>query len=130
MNNKLGLSLLLLFLFFTLPYLNCFNENKICNIFNPCNECMKEYNEKLLERAPFPFEDSLEYSSGKISGAYERIFAISSDGEIIFSLKLNRTERTGFYFIFPPILHSSKYYAVSECGEVLVINEKSSNHIV
>ncbi|MDT7908290.1 MAG: hypothetical protein RRA63_09675 [Candidatus Calescibacterium sp.] len=91
---------------------------------------MKEYNEKLLERAPFPFEDSLEYSSGKISGAYERIFAISSDGEIIFSLKLNRTERTGFYFIFPPILHSSKYYAVSECGEVLVINEKSSNHIV
>jgi len=123
MNNKLGLSLLL-FLFFTLPYLNCFNENKICNIFNPCNECMKEYNEKLLERAPFPFEDSLEHSSGKISGAYERIFAISSDGEIIFSLKLERTERTGFYFIFPPILHDSKYYAVSECGEVVVINEK------
>jgi hypothetical protein len=39
-------------------------------------------------------------------------------------LKLNRTERRGFYFIFPPILHGSKYYAVSECGEVVVINEE------
>jgi len=114
----------LLFLFFTLPYPNCFNENKICNIFNPCNECMREYEEKLLERAPYPFENSLEYGSGKILGAYGHIFAISSDGEVKFSLKLNRTERTGFYFIFPPILHDSKYYAVSECGEVVVINEK------
>jgi hypothetical protein len=86
---------------------------------------MKEYSEKVIKMSIlFSFRNSLEYSSGKISGAYGRIFAISSDGEIIFSLKLNRTERMGFYFIFPPILHDSKYYAVSECGEVEVINEK------
>jgi hypothetical protein len=106
-----------------LVYLNCFNENKICNIFNPCNECMIEYEEKLLERAPYPFENSLEYSSGKILGDYGPIFAISSDGEVIFSLKLGR-DRVGFMFVLPPILHDSKYYAVSECGEVVVINEK------
>jgi hypothetical protein len=57
MNNKLGLSLLL-FLFFTLPYLNCFNENKICNIFNPCNECMKEYSEKVI-KSPFYFHSEI-----------------------------------------------------------------------
>ncbi len=106
-----------------LVYLNCFNENKICNIFNPCNECMSEYEEKLLERAPYPFENSLEYSSGKILGDYGPIFAISSDGEVIFSLKLGR-DRVGFMFVLPPILHDSKYYVVSECGEVVVINEK------
>jgi len=106
-----------------LVYPNCFNENKICNIFTPCNECMSEYEEKLLERAPYPFENSLEYSSGKILGDYGPIFAISSDGEVIFSLKLGR-DRVGFMFVLPPILHGSKYYAVSECGEVVVINEK------
>jgi len=121
--KMINLISLLLFVFFTLPYPNCFNENKMCNIFNPCNECMGEYEEKLLERAPFPFENSLEYSSGKILGAYGRIFAISSDGEVIFSLKLGR-DRVGFMFVLPPILHDSKYYAVSECGEVVVINEK------
>jgi len=51
------------------------------------------------------------------------MFAISSDGEVIFSLKLER-DRVGFMFVLPPILHDSKYYAVSECGEVVVINEK------
>ena len=106
-----------------LVYPNCFNENKICNIFTPCNECMSEYEEKLLERAPYPFENSLEYSSGKILGDYGPIFAISSNGEVIFSLKLGR-DRVGFMFVLPPILHGSKYYAVSECGEVVVINEK------
>jgi hypothetical protein len=84
---------------------------------------MSEYEEKLLERAPYPFENSLEYSSGKILGDYGPIFAISSDGEIIFSLKLGR-DRVGFMFVLPPILHNSKYYAVSECGEVVVINEE------
>ena len=88
---------------------------------------MREYEEKLLERAPYPFENSLEYSSGKILGDCGPIFAISSDGEIIFSLKLGR-DRVGFMFFLPPILHDSKYYAVSECGEVEVINEEGKNH--
>jgi hypothetical protein len=110
-----------------LVYLNCFNENKICNIFNPCNECMKKHSDPELQikRGFFPFDESLEYNSGKILGANygSTVFAFSSDGKVIFSLKTGKG-KVGFQFFLPPAIYYSRYYAVSECGEVLVINEE------
>jgi hypothetical protein len=123
---KLPKNKLILYLI-CLVYLNCFNYNEICNIFNPCNKCMKEYSvpELLIKRGVFPFDESLEYNSGKILGAHygSTVFAFSSDGKVIFSLKPGKG-KVGFQFFLPPAIYHLRYYAVSECGEVLVINEE------
>jgi hypothetical protein len=66
---------------------------------------MKKYSdtELLIKRGIFPFDESLEYNSRKILGAHygSTVFAFSSDGKVIFSLKPGKG-KVGFQFFLPP----------------------------